>query len=448
MDNQQSFGQQPLPPERDVLGQIMPPQQPVVPPQPPAQPYQPQQPQMQPMQSTAQQVPTEQFAQVPPPQSQPFVGGPMPQQPAASPVQQQWQNPTQPQPMQPFNAEPPKKKRKWMKILGKVFLFFVGLLFIAGIVGYFIFIKKPTVNTSSTTAKLSQYAKGQLTAGNLAKLDKNGLFFDVMYNMAQQQVVHQISERYTLSSATDNNLSNGDHSSGVFDYKTKQLYYVYTTGDPGGSLTISYRCVDGTLYYYTDYLFLPNTWKAEDSTSSSLECKYDTLGAGLAIMDGMNSGGMTPEQAKAFVEHIVAYKGLVKVSDLSLVTHDGKQYVKMVGAVTPVKQSDGTYYGMQCFQWAFNATNLNPHTYPYSSSGASVSGLNFIQYVDPTTGLLAYSEYVITPGLDDNGKPSSATETNPFMLNVFQYAYGGPVPVAELRTAPTTQVPSWPIDKR
>ncbi|HEY8998792.1 MAG TPA: hypothetical protein VIM53_00555 [Candidatus Saccharimonadales bacterium] len=348
-----------------------------------------------------------------------------------------------------MNVQPPKRSRKGLVLV-------LLIVIVVAAVGTYFGLKKPTTTGNGTAAnggtgsssqfasQLSMLAKdgGKITSGDLDKFDKTALFFAVFKNAAMQNVVHVTSDAYEGSSPTDQSTRAYEflHDS-TFNYKTKQLALVSQSGD------YTNECVNGTEYEYSE-TFDASTGSTGNSWAPSANNTCDMSDYAGYINDGINTGGLSASQAQTYVAGLASASGLISVKSMSLTTHAGAPYVRMVVTVSPIQvEIDGTsgYEGMGVIGGWLKQAGINLTTWPYQSVGTIATGAQLIYYINPATQLPAYSQISLTYSRDDNTGKQVPNQIYDFQDT--QYAFGGSVTAPSTTAAPQTIKLSWPEEK-
>ncbi len=172
----------------------------------------------------------------------------------------------------------------------------------------------------------------------------------------------------------------------------------------GGSVDQD-RCYDKTILRRTERQPEWQTLPFEKTSPCQIGEQQDYY-----ISDGVNTGGLTAEQASTFTNYLREQEGLIIVKDLRLVDHNAKQYLHFTVSLNPIKVK-GTSYGAQWLMFAFKQTKLDPSTWPYTYASAGGDGLAIEYYVDPATQLPAYSEILTVPR-EDSENAAYGTEND------------------------------------
>ena len=237
------------------------------------------------------------------------------------------------------------------------------------------------------------------TAEQVAAMDRTEAFYAYFMRAAQESaVVATTAITMTVDGDTTEKGTTIWGKSG-FDYGSKEFRYATEEQLPGGRIETRMRCYDGIWYHPTGRN--GQQWDQRDAASLPLRCTKERDSA--KVNDGVNTGGLTAEQAQTFVGTLRDQPGLVTVQGLTLVEHRGRPYLQFSVVITPVAGPSGAIrFGNGWFMMAFRETDLDPAAHVYGTRGDETGGARFEYYVDPATKLPAYSEF--TPlGEDDEG---------------------------------------------
>lgn len=354
--------------------------------------------------------------------------------------------PMQPQQPTPFaNGMPTMMQAAPTKRGHKGLIIVLLVIIIAAAVGAYFLTKKSSPNSSNGTTGSSGTSSSQLASqlqlltskgsklqsGDLSKLNKTTLFYAVFKNAAEQNVVGITSDHYEGGSPTDQTSRAYEflHQT-TFNYKTKAL------AAETQSTTNDYdeRCVNGKNYTY-DYV---STWQPNTDTTASCTDPNDYNND---IGDGFDTGGLTAAQAQTFVDGITNFSGLISVDSMSYATHDNAPYIRLAVTVHPIAtSSDLGNLGMGLLETAFDKTGLNSSTWPFQTTGTLATGAKIIYYVNPATGLPAYSQIGLTYYLNDSGQQVA---NNIYDFQDSEYSFGGNVEPLPLTGAPAAIKLSW-----
>lgn len=279
-------------------------------------------------------------------------------------------------------------------------------------------VKKVTaINDPQTLATLKD--KGaSLNEADLKALNKDTVFFTMFKNQNMQPVIKDTI--YTTDDERPTFLTVVREV--AFDYRTKKIALYSISEGIHETQLLGGRCFNGVEYFdYVEGKAPPgdpknsglkfNGWSPDPRSTQPCGDSTGTLmtpealqHAGADVGDLIAAGGLTAQQADTFNQKLQSY-GTIRVNDLSLISRKGKQYIRLDMNVVPTLQQDKKYWGMQTFTWSFEATGLDPSTFPYQAGGTPASGQHTIYYVDPATMLPVYSRKDQTPTVDDSGKP-------------------------------------------
>lgn len=245
-------------------------------------------------------------------------------------------------------------------------------------------------------AKLGDPAK--LTKTDLERVDRRTLFLEVTGKVLRQRVIHthailSYSEKANFSEESVTKIDAG------FEYSTKKLSYEKDFSRAGGTGTAPIRpderCVTGKRYVNSG----GGTWREAAGGCG------DTSPAAV-IGDGLFPSGLDEAQAAAFIDYLEhRYPDFLQVRDLALFDANRKTYLRFVVDYAPVGTGSYGYVGLQHLAWAFENTGLNAGDHPYSPRGTGNQGKHVIYYVDPATGLPAYSQQTNIAPKGRDGKP-------------------------------------------
>jgi hypothetical protein len=250
-----------------------------------------------------------------------------------------------------------------------------------------------------------------LTAADVAKLDKSEAFFAYFAQAAQQTKMVTTTEKITAP--TKSQVTGSDIYKVGFDYTTKQSVFAHDSAY--GNLLDQDRCYGSTVLYRHAPRTEWSTAPLERTSPCQIGQHQDYY-----ITDSLNTGGLTPAQAQAFVGYLRQQAGLITVKNLELTQHNGKQYLHFSVTLTPIHVKD-TNYGAQWLMFAFKKTGLSPSAWPYVYRGTGGSGFAIEYYVDPATKLPVYSEILTTAGKDSQG--NDVTDLD-YTLARVQYTFG------------------------
>jgi len=258
--------------------------------------------------------------------------------------------------------------------------------------------KKTGTPATHTNAATGLPSGDVLNAHTLANYNKDDLFWGYFQHAAQQSKVvttHLQSKYPTIGQTGDiQRLKVG------FDYHTKKLVVAEESFDALTNKTIDskIRCYDGKQY---DAIVDAGstTW---ETTNPGYFCELDNMA--WFVSDGMNTGGLSEEQAKKFVASLRSEKDLMTVNSARWEAHKGKDYVHFSVDLKPVAAAGG-YEGVPFLQVAFDDTGLDYQKHPYQPKENFGGGYHLEYWVNPVSQLPEYAELSDTPLYDKAGKP-------------------------------------------
>lgn len=319
-----------------------------------------------------------------------------------------------PVPIDPSGQIPPTElPKKRMSIWRKIAIVVGVLLLINAASGIMLWLHNrshPTTAPATNDSLVTTLNKPSLTAADVAKINKADAFYAYLKHAAEQQKL--ITTRAYFVDGDSAAQAENIFSKTGYDYATGKLVYAYeSTNVSGGRDRI--RCYDGQEYMNIAVL---GTWDKESGPS---DCGQDKLYS--SVSDGFDASGLSSSQAEKFVTYLRAPKpsGVIEVKNLQLVARAGKQYLHFTAELQPHK-ADGVYMGAQWLMWAFKSTGLNPTSHPFDYVGTAEEGITLEYYIDPTTGLPAYSELTPIAPKDDSGKTTSFSDLYHYRV---QYDY-------------------------
>jgi hypothetical protein len=310
-------------------------------------------------------------------------------------------------------------------------LLFVGVIIGIGVLiygGEIVYSQiENTIQSRDTTDQLHylEQTHHKLTAADLQSLDKNDLFYAVFQKAATEQRTLLTSASYFTKNTNEAPVGSTDYLVG-FNYHTKQSTFASTTYGNSTTPTSLYRCIG--MHGYNNTTNSVTGWYRDTSESpcNVIETEKSLIG------DGFNTGGLSENEAANFVGNLRGIPNLVNILNMNLVSVNNQQYIRLDIAITPTNNA-GSSVGMGNFESAFSSTNLNPHTWPYTSDGSLSEGAYLLYYINPRTQLPVYSQAAFPPS-SPNGL---------WYVNRVQYAFPNNLPVQNItNTQPVTM--SWP----
>lgn len=292
------------------------------------------------------------------------------------------QAPVYPTPPVADPQQPPRKST--LKVILIVLAALFGINVLSG-AAFYVYNKSRTHNAPKTndaivtTVQQKLQQKPTLTAADVQAINKEDAFYAYTKKAAQQKKVVLTKAFYFSDDGTPK--AEDRFSKVGVDYDTKQIVLAEESAYDG--IRERTRCHDGV---QDDYLGSSKVWERSSDASS---CTKDDLYN--EATDGFNAGGLTADQAETFVSYLRSHAGLLNVKNLQLADHQGKQYLHFTVTLNQIKVKN-THFAAQWLMFAFKQTGLDPAEHPYSYVGSGGEGFTLEYYVDPTTGLPAYSE--------------------------------------------------------
>lgn len=277
-------------------------------------------------------------------------------------------------------------------------------------------------------------ANPALTEADIAKLNKTDTFYTVLKQAAQKQIVQTKWDVFYTAQKDEPRGDKYTMYDTAIDYTSKKYTYDENTYSNLGIFQT--RCIDKKQYNFnaTTLTTSPSWQPASDSTNCDLNV------ATMHLNDGLNTGGLTAEQADNFIRKIRG-QGMLEVSNVSLATNKDKKYLKVDATITPKSQGEELYVGMQLLMNAFQATGLNADKHPYTYFGAGGEGATIQYYVDLSTQLPAYAVMKSTPAFDKSGKPQVSTS---WSHRYIEYAFPDKLTEPTLDSHVPVKFSAWP----
>lgn len=379
-----------------------------------------------------------------PPAPQPWNSAQTPNQPIAPTQQYGGKMPELPQLSHDSGGGPLSSQQKKQRLFAWIG---VALLVIvpAVILGIMVLTKTSQDDTNQKQAQanaavtynadaIAALATGSITSDQVSGLDKTATFYTIFKKAATQQIVQTKWDEYYTA---QKDAQRGDQYTmydTTIDYQSKKFSYNENAYSNLGIFQT--RCIGAKQYNFNGTKIATGTvW---DAASDSTDCQLDTVA--MHVNDGMNAGGLTGPQADTFLSKLKGY-GVVKVNNLTLVTNNSKQFIKVDLNVVPQKAGN-TYWGMQNFMNAFLATGLDSAKQPYTFFGAGNEGAHVSYYFDPTTQLPVYSTAVSTPALTATGTEQVTTN---FSHRYIEYGFPTGVTEQTLNDSNPIGFQNWPV---
>lgn len=277
-------------------------------------------------------------------------------------------------------------------------------------------------------------ANPTITEADVAKLNKTDTFYTVLKQAAQKQIVQTKWDVFYTSQKDEARGDKYTMYDTAIDYTSKKYTYDENTYSNLGIFQT--RCIDKKQYNFnaTTLTTSPSWQPATDSTNCDLNVVT------MHLNDGLNTGGLTAEQADSFIRKIRG-QGMLEVNNVSLATNKDKKYLKVDATVTLKDQGKNVYAGMQLFMNAFQATGLNADKHPYTYFGAGSEGATIQYYVDLSTQLPVYAVMKSTPAFDKSGKPQVSTN---WSHRYIEYAFPDKLTEPTLDTHVPIKFSAWP----
>ncbi|HJP96460.1 MAG TPA: hypothetical protein VJ843_03740 [Candidatus Saccharimonadales bacterium] len=413
------------------------------------------------------QVPNAQTSPFTRPHEQHQQAAPQPQQPA----QHQWQQPVTPQPWnagagpnqpiaptQQYGGQmpelpqlshnssgsplsPQQKKQRFLAWIGVGLLVIIPAIILA--ITVWTKMSQDTANQKQAQANtaiaynndaIAALANGTITNDQVNGLDKTATFYTIFKKAAMQQIVQTKWDEYYTAQKDGQRGDQYTLYDTAIDYTSKKFSYNENSySNLGLFLT---RCIGDKQYNYNATKIA--TGASWDAASDSTDCELPTVA--MHLNDGVNTGGLSETQANTFLSKLKGY-GVVKVNNLTLVTNQGKQYIKIDLDITPQK-SGSDYFGMQNLMNAFLATGLNASKQPYTFFGSGTEGAHIAYYFDPVSQLPVYSVAESTPGLTGAGTEQTTTS---YSHRYIEYSFPQGVADQTLNDANPIGFSSWPV---
>jgi hypothetical protein len=230
-----------------------------------------------------------------------------------------------------------------------------------------------------------------LTQGDLAQVSAEQLLDESLVAQFTQPVLHTRMESLRDVATY---VAGGDYtraiSEGGFDFRTNEYAYHQISG-------FNTACAGGKAYQYDkwDAAWKPGGFNCE--ISGGVGASRSTLELIGTVTEGVLTAGLTPEEATAYVASLREdYPGYLDAGELSLVEHDGRQYVRMP-VVFRALDGTGEPYGMAVLMSAFRAIGpkWQSHVLTPGFGQTPRSQVEAVYYLDPKTRLPAYSESLL-----------------------------------------------------
>ncbi len=263
----------------------------------------------------------------------------------------------------------------------------------------------------------------QVTNEQLAQISGSD-FYWASLKRQMTQPISQISSaffkpgRFRLGGSYDISQLAIDHRSGE--------YALATTNYLDGRMLDMGRCVDGKRYVRSAR---DGEWRVSEIFDECSTIPEYRLGA---ATDGIVANGLSETQADTVVASLRdEHKGFAHPRQPTLISVDGKRYIRQVVDYTPIKLEDGRFWGTVIFTKAFETTGEDPDTWPWHTGFGPGQGLHVVYYLDQRTLLPVVSIKRATPTLDTNGREQTRYD----QTQVFNYAFPAKLPRLTLKDA-------------
>ena len=264
-----------------------------------------------------------------------------------------------------------------------------------------------------------------VTKQRLAQVSADGFYWDLLRRQMTQPIGLITSAYFRTPAEFEQRQSYFvkqlaiDHRTG--DFTSAQTSYVL------GRMSNMSRCIDGKSYFLSRY---GDGWSHLDSNDE--DCATIPQLMHSAATDGIVTSGLSDEQAgKVLASLRDEHEGFAHPRRPTLITVNGKTYIRQVVDYTPVKLDDGLYWGTRIFTRAFTETGLDPKTWPWYAGLGPGEGLHVVYYIDTKTLLPVASVIRSTPVLDENGRERERYD----QTMVFNYGFPAKLPVLTVRDA-------------
>lgn len=255
--------------------------------------------------------------------------------------------------------------------------------------------------------------------------DARALYLESMRRQAMQPSINLVHEYYSAPQSypggtRESVVSGVDYRSKDVRLEKNQLIVAH------GKTTLEWTtwCQDkSAMWFYSG----PGHW-----SQTADKCPEGPYAAWLN--DGLGVGGLTKDQADVFVKQLGDYKGLITARGKSMVTRNGKEYLRLVIKVTPHSYGGTSPAGADMYMDALKWTEIDLEAQPYFLLPDAAAAMDIVRYVDPETMLPVYSETV--------------EKSDDWHLHRVEYSFGGPVKGRPRPTTPTIAQLTWKPEKR
>ncbi|SDN08156.1 hypothetical protein SAMN04489726_4809 [Allokutzneria albata] len=271
----------------------------------------------------------------------------------------------------------------------------------------------------------SQAAGGkgkELTEADVAKVDPAKLLDDTLTAQLTQPVVHTRIDSIVFQAKAY--LSGGPYEGkiveGGFDYRQRKLNFMDDFS----------ACIDGNEIRRRSSGVVANYGPCPPVKSSTVGSK---------VGNGLLPGGLNETQAQAFLAYLHKAEGFLNPGKPTMVSREGKQYIRFPVAFKTVETSVGPAGG-QMFTWAFKDTKLSFDDHPYTPMSGTQNTTEVLFYLDPKSLLPVYSEqFDYHPKDDPNGLEGT--------IRRVEYLWDGQIPMPDQEQIGKPKGPSWPSER-
>ncbi|SDM39068.1 hypothetical protein [Allokutzneria albata] len=317
--------------------------------------------------------------------------------------------------------QPPKRRTGRVIALIATVVLVLGL----GIGGWAVFGRGGSESAAPGAAAPSSAARAGLTEATLATTDPKKLLDDALLAFLTQPVLHTRMEKIWFGQVTPYLTGQpyyGQTVEGGYDYSRRKFAYHDHSG---------YVCLEGVKFEVT---------RRGDRIDRGSCAVPHPLDWDSKVGNGMLPGGLTPEQAQAFLGYLRTVQGFLDPGKPTWVERQGKQYVRLPVVFRTVQTSIGRA-GTQNFIWAFQKTKLSFDGHVYTAGGSGDAQVEAVFYLDPTTLLPGYSESIV---YDTQNDPSGSKG----QVRRVEYVWDGTLPAPDPETMSRQPAPlTWPAEK-
>ncbi|WP_308820103.1 hypothetical protein [Pseudonocardia alni] len=295
-----------------------------------------------------------------------------------------------------------------------------------------------------------------------ASLDGRAVFLSMLVAQAQAPVTDFVSWRYRDPRQLAEEFPAGDLRRTAIDYRSRRFFTEKVEVDAAGRQRgiIFGRCIDGADYTYG---FFTKDWRPAVTRGTGIDLcasrfKPNQILANSGSGDGISPGGLTRDQARAFVSYLDGIPGLITASKPRLVEGtDGRRYLQLDVRLVPQPQvSPGSHtedvvplnrrIGTGFLQAAFAQTGLDWRTYPFSIDLGATEGRTMRYYLEPSTLLPAFAVMVNATPLTEQGTPTG-DEWFVATTDLFEYRFPSHLEAIRPDSPPVLPYRPWPFER-